>query len=91
MFPHEEIEAKAKSHLFTRQTAYKVLFGTESEALKMVFNDLKEFCRAETSSFHADPRIHAVLEGRREVWLRIADHLQLNPEELWKKYGEGNL
>lgn len=53
---------------------------------EMALQDLKEFCRADQSTFHPDARMHAVLEGRREVWLRIQDHLKLDPELLWGKY-----
>lgn len=44
--------------------------------------DLAEFCRANESCFHEDPRIHAALEGRREVWLRIQEHIHLTPAQL---------
>ena len=36
---------------------------------------------------HPDARVHAVAEGRREVWLRIAQHLNLSEENLWRAYG----
>lgn len=48
-----------------------------------VLEDLARFCRANESCFHADPRAHAVLEGRREVWLRIQRHLRLTDEQLF--------
>ena len=51
-----------------------------------VLRDLAKFCRANESTFNADPRIHAALEGRREVWLRIANHLHLSPEQLYLIY-----
>ena len=28
----------------------------------------------------------AVIQGRREVWLRIQNHLQLTPDQLWELY-----
>lgn len=55
---------------------------------RVVMADLARFCRANTTCFHEDPRIHAVLEGRREVWLRITQHLNLPLEELAKLYGQ---
>jgi hypothetical protein len=58
-----------------RQAAYQAI---PADALI----DLAEFCRANESCFHADPRMHAVLEGRREVWLRIQEHLHLTPTQL---------
>ena len=48
-----------------------------------VLEDLARFCRANESTFNADARLHAVAEGRREVWLRIQKHLQLTDEQLW--------
>jgi len=53
-----------------------------------VLKDLAAFCRAEESTYHPDPRAHAVLEGRREVFLRIQSHLNLSSEDLWKKYSK---
>lgn len=54
-----------------------------------VLEDLRTFCRAEATCFHQDPRMHAVLEGRREVWLRIQEHLNYTPEELLVLYSGG--
>lgn len=54
-----------------------------SPAGQRVLQDLAEFCRADKTTFHEDARIHAVLEGRREVWLRIQNHLNLNPSDLY--------
>lgn len=48
-----------------------------------VLADLARFCRANKTTFHTDARAHAVLEGRREVWLRIQEYLNLSPEQLW--------
>lgn len=56
-----------------------------------VLHDLAKFCRAGESCFHSDPRIHAVLEGRREVWLRIARHLNLNSQQLFVIYNGGTI
>lgn len=72
----------AKDALLVRQRNYQTVF--KGPVGEKVLQDLAEFCRANTSTFHADPRLHAVLEGRREVWLRIQEHLQLDSEQLWK-------
>lgn len=66
--------------LAERQHAYRVTF--KGPLAEQVLADLAKFCRAEQSCFHEDPRIHAMLEGRREVWLRIQEHLKLDAEEL---------
>lgn len=69
-----------------RSRAYRMAFPDpkNNEALK----DLAKFCRADSSCFHTDPRLHAVLEGRREVWLRIQHHLRLQPDELYELYNK---
>lgn len=72
--------------LFERQAAYKAVLGTKELNADSVLIDLAKFCRAHESTFHADARLHAVAEGRREVWLRIEQHLQLTSEELWNLY-----
>jgi hypothetical protein len=75
---------KAKLYVARRRTAYvKTFNGAFAEE---VLADLARFCRAEQSTFHADARIHAVLEGRREVWLRIQEHLKLSDDELFALY-----
>jgi hypothetical protein len=87
----KDLLLEARAFLFQRQKAYQHLFSEENQLGKQVLEDLAQFCRAEKSCFHADPRIHAVLEGRREVYLRLMDHLKLDSETLWKKYGRKDL
>jgi hypothetical protein len=65
-----------------RIVSYNNVFSKENQFTKPVLEDLARFCRANETSFHADPRIHAVLEGRREVWLRIQEYLNLSPDEI---------
>lgn len=77
---------KARSVLFKRQNDYLNTFDLNSVSAQAVLKDLAKFCRASESTFHADERIHATLEGRREVWLRIAKHLNLDQETLWDLY-----
>lgn len=74
----------AKQFLAERRTAYVRAFN--SPGGELVLRDLARFCRASQTTFHADPRVHAVLEGRREVWLRIMEHLQLSEDDLWRLY-----
>lgn len=64
--------------------AYNRVFDNKSPYTETVLKDLAKFCRAHTTTYHPDPRIHAVLEGRREVWLKIQQHLQLTIEEVYK-------
>lgn len=74
----------ARNFLHNRQRAYKVTF--DSDLGKEVLKDLHKFCRASKPTYSSDPREHAMLEGRREVWLRIAHHLNLTDEQLWALY-----
>ena len=76
-------------YLHDRKRAYQLAFG--SPAGQEVLADLAKFCRANETCFNADPRMHAVAEGRREVWLRIRDHLELTPEQLLYKYSRGEM
>lgn len=77
---------QAKQFLFRRRTAYVKTFS--SPFGEEVLADLARFCRANQTTFHADPRVHAVAEGRREVFLRIQQHLQLTDDQLWRIYGQ---
>ena len=73
-----------KQLIVRRRTAYTSVFNVESQFTQLVLRDLAKFCRAHESTFHKDPRIHASLEGRREVWLRIEQYLNLNSEEIYE-------
>lgn len=73
---------KARQFLQTRQYAYKQTFN--GPLAETVLRDLARFCRANESTFHEDARLHAVAEGRREVWLRLQNHLNLSPADLWR-------
>lgn len=65
--------------------AYEYIF-LGNYAAQEVLIDLATFCRASETTFHPDARVNAVLEGRREVWLRIANHLNLSSEQLFALY-----
>lgn len=84
--PNEE---KLLAFLQERQKAYQLVFYEKNTFLKPVLDDLAKFCRANESCFHQDPRAHAVMEGRREVWLRIRDHINMSLDELFERYGKG--
>lgn len=88
--PQQVTEAQVKEALRTlddRKTAYQIVFGggDDAPAGRAVLTDLARFCRANESCWNPDPRIHAALEGRREVWLRIQEYLRLPVEELLQK------
>lgn len=69
-----------KQFLTTRKRNYQVAFGGASG--DAVLRDLARFCRADETTFHIDARTSSLLEGRREVWLRIMKHLNLTPDEM---------
>jgi hypothetical protein len=93
---HEKLEL-----LRMRKRAYALTFGNNriSTSLKRaqvicfgnyagqeVLMDLVRFCRAVQPTWSDDARHHARLEGRREVFLRITEHLHLSPEKLHALY-----
>lgn len=77
-----ELRDKLRALFASRQANYKQTF--RGPVAQEVLRDIAVFCRANKSTFHEDARLHALAEGRREVWLRIAHHLHLSPEELWR-------
>lgn len=82
---------QAKELLRGRAAAYRRVFLNKGADTDIVLKDLSKFCRASVTTFHADPRIHAVLEGRREVWLRISHMLNLSDDAMWSLYGNHGL
>lgn len=87
--PQEKIRdprETARQILLNRQRAYIQVFEKESQSFLEVIKDLEKFCRANESTFDPDPRIHAALEGRREVYLRIKDFVFLPSNDLLDKY-----
>lgn len=66
--------------------AYQLAFNNPGAGAAVMF-DLGIFCRAnETCMVRGEPDMTNVLEGRREVYLRIRDYLDLTPEQLVEKY-----
>jgi len=81
---------RAIAFLWRRKRAYKLTFGSLSG--QEVLMDLIKFCRATTTC--AVPGDHdrtLIAEGRREVFLRITEHLHLNAEELYALYDGRNV
>lgn len=64
--------------------AYNRVFDRKSPYAEVVLKDLAKFCRAHQSTFLPDARSHALLEGRREVWLKIQEYLQMTPDEIYR-------
>lgn len=80
-----ERAGRAFDFLRNRRIAYRLVFD-KGYAAQAVLADLAKFCRANDTTFHPDPRISAVLQGRHEVWLRISNHLHLTSEQLFALY-----
>jgi hypothetical protein len=79
-----ELLERAKQFLLKRRNAYRMIFrGPYADT---VLADLAKFCRAQESTFEPDARVSAGYDGRREVWLRIQEHLHLSPERLMELY-----
>lgn len=76
--------SKLKELFLKRKMAYVQTFNPNAPFSRVVLQDLAKFCRAYDSTFHKDARTSDVLEGRREVWLRIQSHIQLTSEELFE-------
>lgn len=80
-------EATMAQRLERRQQAYRRMFtNLNPEDLEIVANDLKWFCMGDSAVFHENDRIHALLTGRQEVWMRMQDHIRLDFAELVSKY-----
>jgi hypothetical protein len=82
---------KAQEWLRSRTLAYRRVFLDHGIDTDIVLQDLAKFCRAHESTFHADARVSALMEGRREVWTRIVHHLKLTDDQLWDIYGNKSL
>lgn len=76
-----------------RKRSYQLLFGTAFDDPTPAVLDLMSFCRANETCIVAPPNGPIdrertfVLEGRREVYLRIQQHLTLTVEQLAERYG----
>lgn len=82
--PEEKVYHEAHDLLARRKDDYVATFMTM--AGQRVMKDLMRFCRATETCFDPDPRIHAALEGRREVILRVINHINLEPDQLLDIY-----
>jgi hypothetical protein len=51
---------------------------------EIVLADLRDHCFAVKSTFHSDPHEAGRRQGRREAWLRISQHLNLDEAKVQK-------
>lgn len=70
-----------------RKKSYQQLFGVNGALGTEAMKDLARYCYATKSCAVPNHDLTLVLSGRREVWLRICEHLHLEPEELASIYG----
>lgn len=73
-----------------RKQAYAHTFNQDGRFASIVLADLARFCRANKTTFHENQRLNDVLQGRREVFLRIADYLGMSESELYDKLHMGD-
>jgi len=86
----KEAVERITAYLRARKTAYMRVFvdgNSTAEDRALVRNDISNFCRKTRSTYDKDPRLSDYLGGRREVALRIDDHLELTVDELVSKLG----
>jgi hypothetical protein len=72
-----------------RSRAYRKTFNNPEG--KKVLADLRRFCRATLPSADVNNvQTTYLLEGRREVWLRIMGHLNMTDEDIMNLVEEPN-
>ena len=87
----QELVERTKAFFQRRRYAYRMVFKEDSPFTKIVLADLAKFCRVHETCYDPDSRITELLEGRREVALRILHHLELNESEFWELYKRKDL
>lgn len=79
--------AQTLTYLGLRKQGYQSLFGATGILGHEGLKDLAHFCRAfDNAAVPGDHDMTWAFIGRREVWLRIQQHLHLQPEELAALY-----
>lgn len=76
-----------RSLAIVRSRSYKSVFmrgGVIDRDAEIVLADLRELAFGNSTTFHTDPYVAARRAGRREVWLRITQHLNLDEERVQK-------
>jgi hypothetical protein len=69
-----------------RKKSYQSVFGPAGAAGSDAMKDLARFCFAFETCTSPDPHLTMLKSCRRDVWLRIQQHLHLQPEELAALY-----
>lgn len=84
----EDTKVVVERELIKRQRAYRrfMLGRASAQDVEIVQLDLAKFCRAFETTHAATERDTALLNGRREVFMRIFDFTQLELAQLYAKY-----
>jgi len=83
----EDKDSQTASYLRRRQSAYKRLFNSADPTdLRIVMEDLMQFSRAMQPTWDVNPKRQDLLEGRRELFLRIVNHTRLDFDTLYLMY-----
>ena len=80
----------SKKEILKRRAAYREVFGANTEFVNRILTDLKRFCRMDESTFSPDQRVHAFLEGRKDVYYRMMRYLHSTEEEILNYHRRGN-
>jgi len=83
----EEAVRLFRRKVLLRARSYQAVLaprGAVDRDREIVLADLRDFCRAMTTTFRLDHCDAARLQGRREVWLRITQHLNLDEARIQK-------
>jgi hypothetical protein len=79
-------------YLIQRKASYLWLISSLLQKVKptpaadMALADLVRFCRASSDTIGKTDRDTYILIGRRQVFLRMTQHLKLSPEQLTELY-----
>src|SRR5208282_6059933 len=88
--PEEEAEWRTFEEVKRVGVAYKI--AANQPAIQAMLQDLAMLCRANRTTIvrdkngRIDETATHILEGRREVWLHIQAHLNLNSKQLFALY-----
>lgn len=85
-------EGEWKTFDFLKRRRINYRLAANQPAFQELLIDLAQFCRANETCVvtdkngRIDDAATKVLEGRREVWLRIQQHLNLTAQQLYSLY-----
>lgn len=83
----QEVENYLRRLSMLRARSYRAVFmpeGVIDRDREIVLADLRDFGCAQKTTFSADPYEAARRQGRREMWLRISQHLTLDEDRVQK-------